>query len=146
VEIGGQETYKKFWQQAIDKNPALTLFVIDISREDDLMVFKTFREDFPNLEKFLLVANKIDLINGTDHPILNKLKVLGTEVIFCSILTGENFCRLSEYVAEFCSKHAQETQRSWKSSFNVKSASSDTNEGVDTNKATKLLEDYDGNF
>ena len=146
VEIGGQETYKKYWQQALDQNPALTLFIIDVSREDNFKLFENFRKSFPIIKKFLLVANKIDLIDDSNHITSIKLKEMSTEIIFCSIRTGENFWRLSEYIAEFCSNHTQEIQSEWRDSVELKRKSSDTDEGADLDKAKKLLADYDGKF
>ena len=146
VEIGGQKSYKNYWQKAIDENPALTLFVIDISNELDFNGYKRFKEKFKELRRCILIANKIDLIEIRNHPVVEELQEEKIEVIFCSARTGENFWRLSETVAEFCSRYVPDKQTKWKALSEVKRSPLDLDEHKDREKALKLLEIYEGKF
>ena len=146
VEIGGQESYKNFWQKAINENPALTLFVIDISKELDYNEYKRFKEKFKDLKQCLLIANKIDLIETRNHPVVEELQENDIEVIFCSARTGENFWRLSETIAEFCSKYVPDKQTKWKALSGVKRRPTSLDDDKDMKKALKLLEKYEGKF
>ena len=146
IEIGGQESYKTFWQQAIDKNPVLIIFIIDVSSQQDLKVYKKFRKDLGKLGNFLLVANKIDLIDENSHPIVYELKKLEPEILLCSFKTGENFWRLSEYIAEFCNKSLVKSQPLGKAIADDKSDSVYITEKEDRKRAHQLLEDFNGKF
>ncbi|MCK4847399.1 MAG: hypothetical protein KAT16_00075 [Candidatus Heimdallarchaeota archaeon] len=146
IEIGGQKAYKNFWQKAISNIPALTLFVIDISKELDFNGYKKFRENFQGLKKCLLIANKVDLIETRNHPRVETLHKEDIEVIFCSARTGENFWRLSETIAEFCSKYTPKKQTQWKALPELKRNPSDLDDYKDRDKALKLLEKYKERF
>ncbi|MHA1332040.1 MAG: ADP-ribosylation factor-like protein, partial [Candidatus Hodarchaeales archaeon] len=37
IEIGGHENFRKYWKEAIDQNPVRIFFVIDISKEEDIL-------------------------------------------------------------------------------------------------------------
>ena len=146
IEIGGQESYKKFTQKAINENPALTLFVIDISSESDIDEYKRFKESFKSLKQFLLIVNKIDLIEIRDHQVVGELQKEEVEVIFCSARTGENFWRLSETIAEFCSRYIQGKQNISVTSPNFKGQSMELIGKEDKKMALELLERYEGKF
>lgn len=146
IEIGGQESYKQFWQSAVETNPPLILFIIDISKEFDIREYENFSKK-NQLKNLLLVCNKTDLLEKGNEKKYNDIGK-GNEVIFCSALTGENFWRLSEYVAEFCSKQNRISQPSREISEDIKKGKSSESDHSDQDRinALKLLEDFEGKF
>jgi GTPase SAR1 family protein len=146
VEIGGQSSYKEFWQLAFDKKPPLVLFVIDVTKESNFKEYLDFMKVNYQLTRVVLVANKIDLL-GEDNQIYNQLSNLGIEVIACSVRTGKNFWRLSEYVAEFCSKfNPLDDSNTKRSNDNTSTPSEEKKRKLDKERVSKLLDEYDGKF
>jgi GTPase SAR1 family protein len=97
IEIGGQESLKKYWKVALDQNPLWIFFVIDVTKESDYLEYKEFvKDDYYSKvsERTTLAANKTDL---TD-TIPNHLSDNGY-VIQCSAKTGEGMLDILEMIA-----------------------------------------------
>ena len=87
------------------------------------------------------------MLEREHHLVQEKIRELNVEAIFCSALTGENFWRLSEYVAEFCAKYVPIDKRD-SQAFNEVGTSSNEKKKIrkDEEQALKLLEEFDGKF
>lgn len=91
VEIGGQESFRKYWDVALEKNPVHTFFVIDVSKDDDWGEYRKYKE---KLSKFTLIANKKDLLDSKTG--LDLKKEIG---ILSSAKTGEGMFDILEAIA-----------------------------------------------
>ena len=91
VEIGGQESFRKYWEVAIEKIPVHTFFVIDASKEEDWEEYRRYKDNIP---KYTLIANKTDLLETTS-PLSSKN---GIEIL-SSAKTGEGMFTILEAIA-----------------------------------------------
>ena len=91
VEIGGQESFRKYWEIALEKKPVHTFFVIDISKDDDWEEYQKYKD---KLSEYTLIANKSDLL---DPKSVSKSKNgIG---ILSSAKTGEGMFAILEAIA-----------------------------------------------
>ena len=91
VEIGGQESFRKYWDVAIDKVPVHTFFVIDASKEDDWEEYRKYKDKLP---EYTLIANKTDLL-VTTAPLKSRNGI----GILSSAKTGEGMFTILEAIA-----------------------------------------------
>ncbi len=99
IEIGGQETYRHYWETALEQDPAHVFFIIDVTKKNDFEEYNELIErsktQYPHLsKKITLVGNKIDLIANIPSYIT------GLEfTILCSAKEGEGMLDILEEIA-----------------------------------------------
>ena len=91
VEIGGQESFRQYWEIALEKKPVHTFFVIDGSKDDDWEEYKKYKEKLP---EFTLIANKKDLVGATSN-----IPTKEEAGIISSAKTGEGMFDILEAIA-----------------------------------------------
>ncbi|MFW9992463.1 MAG: ADP-ribosylation factor-like protein [Candidatus Odinarchaeota archaeon] len=99
IEIGGQESYREYWEIAVQQDPARIFFVVDITREDEFNEFIAFCEfiesSYPNLaKKTILIANKSDLVAEIPDYISNI-----EQHAVCSAKNGRGMLDILEAIA-----------------------------------------------
>ncbi|MHA1973176.1 MAG: ADP-ribosylation factor-like protein [Candidatus Hodarchaeales archaeon] len=144
LEIGGQIAYRNLWEEAIKNNPRVILFVIDITKPNDLECFQDFIQNYECQARVLLIANKIDLQKGKTldlGKILDKYKK--NEILLCSAKTGENIWRLGELIAELSLKSLDQDHKRIQPSIQKDKSS----ELIDEQKEIQaLLDQYKDKF
>ncbi|MHA1977624.1 MAG: ADP-ribosylation factor-like protein [Candidatus Hodarchaeales archaeon] len=100
LEIGGQESFRKYWKNALDQKPVKIFFVIDISQERDLTEFQRFCQDFPTvINRTVLTANKYDLV----REVPSYIKEIDSYVI-CSAKENDGMLDILESIASMKEK------------------------------------------
>jgi len=139
VEIGGQESFRKYWEVALEQNPVRIFFVIDVTKENDYNEFIGFQDAYPEFKSRLtLTINKVDLI--TTKP--DYLSNISTEKIFCSAKTGEGMLDILETIASF--KKEAEVETSFSHGKRIKEESvvnKDKEEDIDS-----IINEFRGKF
>ncbi len=100
LEIGGQESFRKYWKDALDQKPVKIFFVIDISKESDHQEYQQFLQNFPSASKrTVLTANKFDLINSIPAKV-NEIE----SAIVCSAKENDGIFDILESIASMREK------------------------------------------
>ncbi|MFX1538941.1 MAG: ADP-ribosylation factor-like protein [Promethearchaeota archaeon] len=99
IEIGGQASFRKHWEVALEQNPIHIFYVIDVTKNSDYDEYVEFIEQhqdtYPEIkEKIVLTANKMDLTNTSP----THLKDVNS-LIKCSAKTGEGMLDILELIA-----------------------------------------------
>ncbi len=95
IEIGGQTSFRKYWQEALDLKPAQIFFVIDVSKVTDYQEYQDFLRKYPNGSNItVLTANKSDLIETIPNQISND-----EAAIICSAKTNDGMLEILEAIA-----------------------------------------------
>ncbi|MFW9905072.1 MAG: ADP-ribosylation factor-like protein [Candidatus Thorarchaeota archaeon] len=140
IEIGGQPSFRKYWEVALKQNPVRIFFVIDVTKKNDYEEFLSFHEIYSEYRPFsLLTINKIDLINSYPDYLSN----ISQNHIFCSAKTGEGMLDILEAIASFKKEAEVEIPLSQPSeSINVENIA-DKDEKEDINS---IIKEFDGKF
>ncbi|MHA1227019.1 MAG: ADP-ribosylation factor-like protein [Candidatus Hodarchaeales archaeon] len=143
LEIGGQLSYRDLWDDAIKNKPLVILFVVDITRSEDLECYRDFRKEHDYSGKVLLIANKIDLRKNVlldDKELLTNSE---DEILFCSAKTGENIWRLGEFIAELSLKNINQKR----DIIQISHKKEETGESsVNDEEVQTLLDEYEDKF
>ncbi|MHA2225923.1 MAG: ADP-ribosylation factor-like protein [Candidatus Hodarchaeales archaeon] len=98
IEIGGQKSFRKYWEVALEQNPARLFFIIDVSKENDfneyLEFMKGLTEDSEIRKKTILIVNKTDLVLSTPDFLHSE-----NIQINCSAKSGEGMLDILESIA-----------------------------------------------
>ena len=112
IEIGGQQSFQKYWQTALEQQPVHTFFVIDITQKEEYDLYKTFsHKQFSNKQNIkthvTLCANKVDLIQEIPEY-LNE----NEDIIICSAKEGNSMMDILEIIGKYHTKteHQQASQ------------------------------------
>ncbi|MHA1966543.1 MAG: ADP-ribosylation factor-like protein [Candidatus Hodarchaeales archaeon] len=107
LEIGGQDSFRKYWQIAVDQKPARIFFVIDVSKNKDFQEYEKFIQDYPSVSNItLLAANKTDLIQA----IPNHISPIESAII-CSAKTNDGMLEILEAIASMKEKAEYKGQK-----------------------------------
>ncbi|MHA1976585.1 MAG: ADP-ribosylation factor-like protein [Candidatus Hodarchaeales archaeon] len=99
IEIGGQETYRSYWQTALEQEPVHVFFIIDVTKKTDfeeyIDLIKRSKTQYPHLyTKITLIGNKIDLLTNLPSYITDL-----ESSILCSAKEGEGMLDILEEIA-----------------------------------------------
>lgn len=139
IEIGGQQTFQKYWTTALEQQPAHTLFVIDITQKEEYDLYKTFIQDkFSNKQNIkthvTLCANKVDLIQEIPEY-LNE----NEDIIICSAKEGNSMMDILEIIGKY------HTKTTYQQTFQEKISSQSNSETKKTD-ITSLKDKYQDKF
>jgi GTPase SAR1 family protein len=99
IEIGGQETYRSYWQTALEQEPVHVFFIIDVTKKTDFEEYTDLinrsKTQYPHLyKKITLIGNKIDLLTNLPSYITDL-----ESSILCSAKEGEGMLDILEEIA-----------------------------------------------
>ena len=98
IEIGGQKSFRKYWEVAIEQNPARLFFIIDVTKENDfnqyLEFMKGFKEESEITKKIILIVNKTDLVSSIPDFLQSENRQIN-----CSAKSGEGMLDILESIA-----------------------------------------------
>ncbi len=134
LEIGGQETFRKYWKDALEQKPVKVFFVIDIAKDLDLQDYYQFVQNYPTISKrTVLTANKFDLIKNVPEAI-NSIE----SAIICSAKENDGMFDILESIASMRSKAESKRPQISKSEENK-------SESIE-NKTESIIKEFQDKF
>ncbi|MFX0205448.1 MAG: ADP-ribosylation factor-like protein [Candidatus Hodarchaeota archaeon] len=140
IEIGGQPSFRKYWEVALEQNPVRIFFVIDVTKENDYTEYLHFHETYPAYRSLsLLTINKIDLITMPPDYLSN----ISQNHIFCSAKSGEGMLDILEAIASFKKEAEVETPLRHRSEGFSMENIADKDEREEINS---IMKEFEGKF
>jgi GTPase SAR1 family protein len=142
IEIGGQVSFRRYWNDALKQDPVHVFFVIDVTNEKDYEEYQKFvydyQKDHPWIpQKTILTVNKIDLLTTIPDYLKEK-----NRKIQCSAKTGEGMLDILENIASFTDKAEAKLHREPSGRSEIDRASDEE----EKEKADSILRKYQGKF
>ncbi|MFW9995768.1 MAG: ADP-ribosylation factor-like protein [Candidatus Odinarchaeota archaeon] len=142
IEIGGQESFRKYWNDALNQDPVHVFFVIDVTNDKDYEEYQKFIDDYQKdhpwiPQKTILTVNKLDLV--TEIPGYLKEKNVKIQ---CSAKTGEGMLDILENIASFRDEAKAKLPRE----PGGRSENDQVNDEEEKEKAESILRKYKGKF
>jgi GTPase SAR1 family protein len=136
IEIGGQESFRKYWDTAINQKPARIFYVIDISKESDFQEYQEFVKEYPNASNgTILTANKVDLVENLPKEITEI-----EEAIICSAKSNEGMLEILEAIASMRNK----AEYKGRNTLSITEKKVDDEE--DSEEVESILKEFEGKF